>query len=129
MMDRETWRRNLVSVIKDLADAGYQERVWVRGAGPEVDSMTEAVSRFFDDYDVDGFLAASARGSILSAGQQASLTTLRDALDAFHKRGRINDRSAIRQPEWREIQELAAEALSALSNSMSGQPEPLAQRS
>ena len=37
MMDHETWRRNLVSVIRDLADARYQQRVWVRGAGPEVE--------------------------------------------------------------------------------------------
>jgi hypothetical protein len=129
MMDHETWRRNLMSVIKDLADAGYQQRVWARGAGPEVDSMTEAICRFFDDYDVDGFLAASARGSILSAHQQASLRALRDALDAFLKQDKADDRRAIRHPKWREIQELAATALRALSNGVSGQPEPVAHRS
>jgi hypothetical protein len=99
MMDHETWRRNLMSVIRDLADSGYQERVWVRGAGPEVDSLSEAICRFFDDYDVDGFLAASARGAILSADQQASLKALRDALDAFLKQGKASDRRAIRQPK------------------------------
>ena len=129
MMDHETWRRNLVSAIRDLADAGYQERVWVRGAGPEVDSMSEAICRFFDDYDVDGFLAVSARGSVLSADQRASLTTLRDALDTFLKQGKADDRRAIRQPKWQEIQELAVAALRTLSNGVSGQPEPLAHRS
>jgi len=128
MMDHETWRRNLVSVISDLADARYQERVWVRGAGPEVDSMTETICRFFDDCDVDGFLPAS-RGAILSADQQASLTTLRDTLDACHRQGKADDRWAIRQPGWSEIRRLAAEALHALSDGVSGHAEPLRQRS
>ena len=61
MMDHETWRRNLMSVIRDLAGSGYQERVWVRGAGPEVDSLSEAICRFFDGYDVDGFLGIGPR--------------------------------------------------------------------
>jgi hypothetical protein len=126
MMDHETWRRNLVSVIRDLADESYQERVWVRGAGPEVDSMAEAICRFFDDYDVNGFLDA---GSNLSSKQRQSLMTLRDALDAFLKQGKADDRRAIRQPKWHEIQDLAAEALRALSTGVSGRPEPLAHRS
>ena len=129
MMDHETWRRNLMSVIRDLADSGYQERVWVRGAGPEVDSLSETICRFFDDYDVDGFLGASARSAILSADQQASLKALRDALDGFLKQGKASDRRAIRQPKWRRIQELAAEALRVLSNGAPGRAEPLAKRS
>jgi hypothetical protein len=129
MMDHETWRRNLVSVIRDLADARYQQRVWVRGAGPEVDSMAETICRFFDDYDVDGFLAASNRGSFLSADQRESLAALRDALDAFLKLRNGDDPGAIRHPKWREIRALAANALCALSNGVSGHPEPLAHRS
>lgn len=129
MMDHETWRRNLVAVIRDLADPGYQERVWVRGAGPEVDSMSETICRFFDDYDVDGFLEASARGAILSSDQQASLTMLRDALNAFQRQGRTDDRRAIRQPKWRKIQGLASDALRALSDGVPGQAEPLVHRS
>ena len=128
MMDHETWRRNLVSVIRDLADASYQERVWVRGTGPEVDSMAEAICRFFDDYDVDGFLAASAARSMLSADQLESLTALRDALDAF-KQGKAADAGAIRHPKWLEVQGLAAEALRTLSSGASRQPHGMAHSS
>lgn len=125
MMDHETWRRDLLSVIRDLADESYQERVWVRGEGPEVDSLTETICRFFDDYDVDGFLEASARGSILSSDQRESLAKLRDALDAFLKQEKADTAAAIRRPKWREIQGLAAEALHALSTGSAGRPEPL----
>ena len=37
MMDRETWLRRILEATRDLADERYQERVWVRGEGPEVE--------------------------------------------------------------------------------------------
>jgi hypothetical protein len=91
--------------------------------------MTATICRFFADYDVDGFLAASNRGSILSADQRESLAALRDALDAFLKLRNGDDPGAIRHPKWREIRALAANALCALSNGVSGHAEPLAHRS
>ena len=43
MMDRDTWLERILEAIGDLGDASYQERVWVRGEGPEVDSSIEAI--------------------------------------------------------------------------------------
>lgn len=45
----------------ELADETYQRRVWTAGQGPEVGSLTEAVSRLFDD---------SALGDALDAGRE-----------------------------------------------------------
>ena len=60
MMDRQTWLERILEATRDLADERYQERVWVRGAGPEVDSSTEALVRLMDDYDLAGFIAEAA---------------------------------------------------------------------
>ena len=45
IMDRDKWLGCILDATRDLADERYQERVWVRGAGPEVDSSTEALVR------------------------------------------------------------------------------------
>lgn len=41
----------LVEVIRDLQDEAYQERVWLKGIGLEVDSFGESINTFFDLYD------------------------------------------------------------------------------
>ncbi len=37
MMDRDSWLERILEAIRDLGDASYQERVWARGEGPEVE--------------------------------------------------------------------------------------------
>ena len=37
MMDRDSWLERILEAIRDLGDASYQERVWVRGEGPGVE--------------------------------------------------------------------------------------------
>jgi hypothetical protein len=60
MMDRQTWLMRVLEATRDRADERYQERVWVRGEGPEVDSSAEAVCRLVDDYDLASFIAKAA---------------------------------------------------------------------
>ena len=49
MMNCETWLRRILEATRDLADERYQQRVWVRGEGPQVDSQTEALVRLIDE--------------------------------------------------------------------------------
>ena len=80
MMDRDTWLERILAAVRVLGDASCQERVWVRGDGPEVDSSTEAIERLLDDYDLAGFLSVSRRDRWLSNDQlsapQAFETTI-----------------------------------------------------
>ena len=125
MMDHETWRRDLLSVIRDLADESYQERVWVRGEGPEVDSLTETICRFFDDFDANGLLRTSA----LSTSQREKLRDLRNALDPFLTKSQGDDRLAIRGAEWQNVRRCAAAAFRSLSGDSSMTlPETTARR-
>jgi hypothetical protein len=112
-MDRETWLERILETIRDLGDAAYQERVWVRGEGPEVDSSTEAISALLDDDDLDGFLSACRRQHWLSSGQLSALQAFETAIDDYLARGddRTSDRVRIASPEWQALQQLARRTL------------------
>ena len=42
---------SFLETIEGISDKEYQERVWIRGEGPEVDNFDETVCHFFDDGD------------------------------------------------------------------------------
>jgi hypothetical protein len=111
MMDMATWRRKVLAVIKDLGDAEYQNRVWVQGAGPEVDSLSEAYCRLFDDNDFDRFISKCEKEGALSGNQLGALKSLRDSLNAFQWDEKLPDGAIIKRLEWKEIRERAREAL------------------
>jgi hypothetical protein len=112
MMDRETWLRRILEATRDLADAGYQERVWVRGEGPEVDSSTEAVCRLVDDYDLASFLAKAAKNAWVSKDQIAALQRLDAALARYTINGEnTDDPTRIHSPGWQKIRKLAKATL------------------
>jgi hypothetical protein len=107
MMDRETWLRRILEATRDLADERYQERVWVRGEGPEVDSSTEAICRLVDDCDLPTFLAEAAKKAWLSKSQLTALERLDAALDRHASNGEdAEDAIRIQSPEWRKIRKL-----------------------
>jgi hypothetical protein len=83
MMDRETWLRRILDATRDLADERYQERVWVRGEGPEVDSSTEALIRLIDDDELAAFIAEAAKKGWVSNEQLAALRSLDAALARY----------------------------------------------
>ena len=114
MMDRETWLRRILEATRDLADEGYQERVWVRGEGPEVDSSTEAVCRLIDDYDLQTFLAEAAENTWISNDQLAALRRLGAALTRYAVNGEDpDDATRIGSPGWQKIRRLADATLEA----------------
>jgi hypothetical protein len=117
MMDRETWLRRILEATRDLADENYQQRVWVRGEGPEVDSSTEAICRLVDDYDLPRFLAEAAKKAWLSKSQLTALERLDAALARDAGNGE-NAEDAIRtqNPEWRKIRKLAKATLEAFTS-------------
>jgi hypothetical protein len=111
-MDRETWLRRILDATRDLADERYQERVWARGEGPEVDSSTEALIRLMDDYDLAAFIAEAADKAWISNQQLAALRRL-DAALARHTAGDQgrDDAARIASPEWRKTRQLAKATL------------------
>jgi hypothetical protein len=112
MMDRDTWLRRILDTTRNLADERYQERVWVRGEGPEVDSSTEALIRLMDDYDLATFIAEAADKAWISNEQLAALRRLDAALARYAADDQGGDDAArIASPEWRKTRKLAKATL------------------
>lgn len=112
MMDRDTWLRRILDSTRDLADVDYQERVWVRGEGPEVDSSTEAVCRLVDDYDLPSFIAEAAEKAWISNEQLAALRKLEVALARYAAGDQSGDEAVrIASPKWQKVRALAEATL------------------
>jgi hypothetical protein len=108
MMDRDTWLRRILDATRDLADERYQERVWVRAQGPEVDSSTEALVRLLDDYELKAFIAEAGDKAWVSDDQLAALRTLENALESYVSRDHSGGEAArIASPTWRRMRKLA----------------------
>jgi hypothetical protein len=121
MMDRETWLVRILDATRDLADEGYQERVWVRGEGPEVDSSTEALSRLIDDYELAAFIAQAAEKGWVSNEQLAALRSLDAALARYAPRDQGGDDAArIASREWLRMRKLAQATLDAFTTPATG---------
>jgi hypothetical protein len=116
MMDRETWLRRILEATGDLADEGYQERVWVRGKGPEVDSSTEALIRLMDDYDLPGFIAEAVEKAWISNEQLAALRQLEAALARYAATDQSGDEAVrLASRKWQKARELAEATLEAFT--------------
>ena len=116
MMNRETWLGRILEATRDLADERYQQRVWVRGEGPEVDSSTEAVCRLVDDYDLATFLDEAAKNAWVSKDQIAALQRLDVALARRASNGEdADDATRIQSPGWKKIRKLAKATLEAFT--------------
>jgi hypothetical protein len=117
-MDRETWLTHILEAIRDLADEDYQERVWVRGEGSEVDSSTEAVCRLIDDYDLPTFLVEAAKKAWISKHQLTALEKLDAALTCYAINGEdAGDATRIQTPERQRIRKLAKATLETFPTS------------
>ena len=120
-MDRETWLRRILDATRDLADERYQERIWVHGKGPEVDSSTEALIRLIDDYDLAAFIAEAAKKAWISNAQLAALRRLDAALARYSDGGQKGDDAArIASREWLRIREIAKTTLDNFTSPPTG---------
>jgi hypothetical protein len=116
-MDPVMWRGKVLAAVRDLADAKYKERVWVRGEGPEVESPTEALCRLLDDYDFRGFLDRAAREGWLAERQLAALGALAAALEDDGRRAPDRSGHDLSSPYWQRVRTLASKTLDAFCQS------------
>ena len=114
MMNTEQWLENILSVVRDLADAEYQDRVWVRGTGQQVDSLTEAYCRLFDDYRLDDFISLCTEKKLITDMQRSVLFSLRNKLNEFKYDEDLTDEEIIRDPRWQSVRELSKGVLSKI---------------
>jgi hypothetical protein len=112
MIDPQVWKDHIAGALTEFSSREFQERVWLRGEGPEVSSYIETVMRFFDF--VDGPKSATDRGELgISDRQWAALTSFRRVLHPFVEAASAypDAKELLDNPAWKEIQAAAAVAL------------------
>jgi len=85
MMRYKDWVDAIVKTLEEFSSEEFQERVWLRGDGPQVSSYEEAVNRFFDDYDADELINVQWRDAGLTHDERNKLVAFRETLEAFNK--------------------------------------------
>jgi hypothetical protein len=123
MIERKKMLSNIYGVLKNLSDKEYQERVWLRGEGPEVSSYEELINTLFDDFYFDELLEDNNPYNI-SQALFDKLINLRLKLNNYNDKdsdGNIKEVIQIlNDSEWIKIQKLSSEVLPLLKEEIGG---------
>ena len=108
---RKTILEEFLHVVCSISDKSFQERIWIRGEGPEVDDFTETVCDFFD---LGECIFDRYEEYNLTEQQQEILEAFRKKFETFADN---NDfpQEFIDTPEWEEIMHMAKEVLKAFN--------------
>src|SRR3990167_9078854 len=107
MINYQQILKSFLDTIHEISDPSFQERVWVKGIGPECSSFEEAICNYFDyneniirDYKLFG-LSDIQRQTIKEFNQK--LQNFCDSVPEI-----VNEKTEILQnPKWHEIQKSA----------------------
>lgn len=120
MRDHETWRSELIGEIRTIADSSELKRLW-SGVDPQaISSFAEEVAHVFDDYDIDGFIAAGPSKAQLHPEQFAALRRFRDRFAAYidgvapTPLTSIDHQTVLTDPKWGGVTEAAREFVDLL---------------
>ena len=107
--------REVMECLGQLADPNFQERVWVRGEGPEVSSYVEVVCQLFDDTGLGDLLEGGSASAVMGLEVTAELLRLQQLIDAIPSG--VDAQSLLRLPTWKKIVEVAGSARRLLASS------------
>jgi dissimilatory sulfite reductase (desulfoviridin) alpha/beta subunit len=111
----EQWLKDTCGVIRNIADADYQQRIWINGEGPEVGSYVESMCTLFDDHNIDLLIWTAKNERLLPTDQIEQLEAFRDALNRYSEPQKSeDDRVIVNDPRWAEIRAHASNLLQVL---------------
>lgn len=119
---------NFLDSVCFIADKTRQREIWVEGNTKvsSVISLGELYAQFFDDNDIDNFIADELDTACLTAEQKDAIRSFRDALNSFSKApgkaaNQLSDADVIDDPEWGTLVRLAQLTLTLFGKQMGGQ--------
>jgi len=102
---------NYLEIISGIADREYQERVWIRGEGPECDDYTESICHFFDDGDP---IISNYEAYEITKTQLDSLVKLREVIREFNSSVRLDlGPDFLYSVEWVNVTLMAQQVMKA----------------
>ena len=118
MIPLEVRVKNFLDSVSFFADKKQQHAMWVDGDPGDsfLMSLNEVYCQFFDDNDIDNFIADELDTAPLTSEQRHGIRLFRDALNKFsvvrEKFSQpIRDADLITDPEWNELVVLAQSTL------------------
>jgi hypothetical protein len=109
-MNPKPWQRMVLDTLRELSDASFQERVWLRCESGEMSSPSETVNQLFDD---SGLVDLLERDAAFSGEADVALRRLGALADTIDFEQPIED--LLVDTRWLELRQLAAQALSEVS--------------
>ena len=89
----------ILESLEELADIQFQERVWVKGKGPEVSSLEEAICGLFDDSCLG--MVLDKQGYVYNKTIDAEIRQLSNELARIDTTKNIEE--IVPCSEWRQI--------------------------
>ncbi|MBU1361904.1 MAG: hypothetical protein KKC79_11490 [Gammaproteobacteria bacterium] len=116
--------KNFLDSVSIVADERRQRSMWVERRLPDgsfMISLGELYAQFFDDNDIDNFIADELDVAPLDPKQRSAIRSFRDALNSFSKApGKSEsfetDAELIEDAEWKQLTMLAKTTLDAFTN-------------
>lgn len=108
MKMNEFARQQVLICLRELSDPEFQERVWLRGEGPEVSSPAELISQLYDDTALGELLDTSETEPVFSRDADTiliELSLLLDEIDPY-----MDIAELLHHPKWAKVRALAARA-------------------
>jgi hypothetical protein len=102
------WRSNVIYAARTASDREYQQRMWF-GDGPEINSPDELFCTFFDDLQLEQFVALEE----LSPHERTAASRLLQALQAYAERSprHLEPAQVIDDPHFENVRNAAREFL------------------
>lgn len=113
-MEPNDWIRLVLSAVSGFADPEYQERVWVRGVGPEVGSPIEDYENLYSSFSFEEFIAEGVRSLGLSKDCVERLQRL-DTVLRDYPLEKMMPEEILADPQWLSIVEGAKNAAQCLA--------------
>lgn len=120
---------NFLDSVSFVADKNRQRAAWVDGdtKASSVISLGELYAQFFDDNDIDNFIANDLGAAPLTSEQKDAIRSVRDALNDFSKApgkpaaSQQSSADVIDDPEWGNLIRLAQATLTVFGMHLSAQ--------
>jgi len=95
--------------LKELSDSEFQQRVWLRGEGPEVSSYSEVVCQLFDDTGIGDQLDKKTDEFIFSQELDLIFRQLNLLFYTIDYKMPITD--ILSHSDWKKVRQLSSQAL------------------
>lgn len=113
-INRKQIMETFIETIADVANKEYQDRVWIKGLGPECDDYSEFINYFLDESEA---ILASYKDFNITDTQYILLKKFEEKIRSFHNNP---DRPYLPEiflnsSEWLQIIDMAREVLVAFN--------------